>query len=99
MDDVKNLIAQRDELVKKMRDAPLWVNGSVVETTRKVRGKEMPFRYLSHSIKGTNKITYISEAHLKQFKAAAIEGDKIKRLQNELSAVNMKLIKAGYCND
>ncbi len=99
MDDVKNLIAQRDELVKKMRDAPLWVNGSVVETTRKVRGKEMPFRYLSHSIKGKNKITYISEAHLKQFKAAAIEGNQIKRLQNELSGINMKLIKAGYCND
>lgn len=99
MDDVENLIAQRDELLKKMCDAPLWVSGSVVETTRKVRGKEMPFRYLSHSIKGKNKITYISEAHLKQFKAAAIDGDKIKRLQNELSAINMKLIKAGCCND
>ena len=99
MNDVENLIAQRDELLKKMCNAALWVSGSVVETTRKVRGKEMPFRYLSHSIKGKNKITYISEAHLKQFKVAAIEGDKIKRLQNELSAINIKLIKAGYCND
>ncbi|MEE9367401.1 MAG: hypothetical protein V3V05_00910, partial [Pontiella sp.] len=92
MDEVVNLIAQRDELLREMCDAPLWVNGSVVETTRKVRGKEMTFRYLSHSIKGENKITYISEAHLKQFQAAAVEGDKIKRLQNELSAINMKLI-------
>ena len=99
MNDVENLIAQRDELLKEMCDVPLWVSGSVVETTRKVRGKVMPFYYLSHSIKGKNKITYISAADLKQFKVAAIEGDKIKRLQNDLSAVNMKLIKAGSCND
>lgn len=99
MNDVENLIAQRDELLSKICDVPLWVSGSVVETTRKVRGKEMPFYYLSHSIKGKNKITYISAANLKQFKAASIQGDKIKRLQNELSAANMKLIKAGYCND
>lgn len=99
MDAIKKLIAQRGELLKKIGDVPLWINGSVVETTRKVRGKEIPFYYLSLSIKGKNKITYISAPHLKQFKAAVIAGDKVKQLQHELSAINMKLIKAGYCND
>lgn len=99
MIEVKKLSAQRNELLKEIAAAPLWVNGSVVETTRKVGGKEKPFYYLSHSIKGKNKVTYISAAHLNQFKAATAQGTKVKQLHNELSTINIKLIKAGYLND
>jgi len=99
MDEVEKLKEQRDELLKKIADAPLWVTGSVVETTRKVGGKEKPFYYLSHSIKGKNKVTYISAAQLKQFKAAAAQGAKVKQQLGELSTINLKLIKAGYSND
>ena len=95
MDDVEKLRARRDELLKEIGEAPLWVNGSVVETTRKTCGKESPFYYLSHSIKGKNKITYISAAHLNQFKAAAAQGARIRLLHNELGTLNMKLIKRG----
>ncbi len=98
MNDVNKLRARRDELLKEIGEAPLWVNGSVVETTRKTCGKECPFYYLSHSIKGKNKITYISAAHLNQFKAAATQGVRIKLLLNELSTINIKLIKKG-CHD
>ena len=48
MEDVDKLIEQREELLRKIHDAPLWVNGSVVETTRKYRGRETPF--YSHDI-------------------------------------------------
>jgi len=99
MDEVGKLRARRGKLLKEIGEAPLWVNGSVVETTRKTCGKERPFYYLSHSIKGKNKITYISAAHLKQFKAAATRGARIKLLLNELSTINMKLIKKGCHND
>lgn len=95
MDEVEILRARRDEMLKEIGEAPLWVNGSVVETTRKTGGKESPFYYLSHSIKGKNKITYISAAHLDAFKAAAVQGARIRLLHNELGTVNMKLIKRG----
>jgi hypothetical protein len=99
MDDVRKLKAQRAELLKEICEAPLWVNGSVVETTRKVRSKVIPFYYLSHSLKGKNKITYISASHLEKFRAAAAVGTQMKLRQNELSSINMKLIKMGCCDD
>lgn len=99
MNDVDKLVEQREELLRKIHDAPLWLNGSVVETTRKFRGKETPFYYLSQSIKGKNKITYISAAHLDRFREAAAAGMKIRELQYELGAINAKLIKAGVNHD
>lgn len=99
MDDVDKLIEQREELLSKIHDAPLWVKGSVVETTRKFRGRETPFYYLSQSIKGKNKITYISAANLDRFRKAAAEGVKMRELQHELSAMNAKLTKTGVDND
>ena len=99
MDDVDKLIEQREELLSKIHDAPLWVTGSVVETTRKYRGRETPSYYLSQSLKGKNKITYISAANLNSFRKAAAEGIKMRALQHELSAINAKLIKTGANND
>ena len=99
MEGIKQLKTRRSELLKDFSEAPLWINGSVVETTRKTGDKEIPFYYLSQSIKGKNKITYISAANLERFKMAASEGAKVKVLQNELSSINMKLIKQGCCDD
>ena len=99
MNDIEKLLKRRKELLEKISGAPLWVSGSVVETIRKAKGKETPFFYLSQSINGKNKITYISAAKLNEFKKATAEGTKIKKLQFELSTTNMKLIKAGYIND
>ena len=99
MDKVDKLKARRDEILKEICEAPLWVNGSVVETTRKVRDKVIPFYYLSKSIKGKNRITYISAPQIEKFRAASAIGTHIKLLQNELSSINMKLIKKGCSND
>ena len=98
MNEVEKLRARRDKLLKEICEAPPWVNGSIVETSRKTCGKQIPFYYLSQSIKGKNKIIYISAAHLKQFKAAAAQGARIRLLHNELSTINTKLIKKG-CHD
>lgn len=99
MNDVTKLLKQRDALLKEMRNITLWVNGSVVESVRKHKNKETPFRYLSQSIKGRNKITYISAENLKEFKAATGKGLQLKNVLSELSMLNIKLIKAGYVND
>ena len=99
MNDIDKLIEKREELLSKIYDAPLWVRGSVIETTRKYRGRETPFCYLSQSLKGKNKITYISAKNLDQFRKAAAEGVKMRELQHELSAINAKLLKTGVNND
>jgi len=99
MKEVEKLMAQRAELLKEILEAPLWVNGSIVETIRKSKGKETPFYYLSQSMMGKNKITYISAKNLAKFKAAATEGTRLKTLMSELCTVNIKLIKAYGKND
>lgn len=99
MNDITEMTARREELLRKILAAPLWVNGSIVETTRKSKGKETPFYYLSQSVMGKNRITYISAKNLEKFKAAAIEGARLKTVLSELCSVNVKLIKAHGAND
>ena len=99
MNDVTKLLKRRDALLKEVLNISLWVNGSVIESVRKHNNKESPFYYLSQSVKGRNKITYISAKNLKEFKAAVAKGLQLKRVLYKISALNIKLIKAGYVND
>ena len=99
MSNQKQLLEQRELLLVEISEAPIWVSGSVIETTRKVGEKSKPFCYLSQSVKGKNKITYISKKQLDAFSAAAAEGERIRGLLAELSLINVKLIKAGFRND
>jgi len=99
MKNREKLKIRRDKLLQKTYNAPLWVSGSVVETKKKTKGKEIPFFYLSQSINGKNKITYISAKHLSRFKKAALEGKKIRKLQLDISAINIELIKTEDMHD
>ena len=99
MKDVKELVDQRDALLKELMEIPLWVSGSVVESVRKYRGKKSPFYYLSQSINGKNKVTYISAKQLEDFKSASMNGQHMKDIVSKLSLVNIKLLKVGYRND
>lgn len=99
MKNVEELLEQRELLLKELLESPLWVNGSVIESVRKYRGNKTPFYYLSQSIKGKNKITYISAKDLEKFKSAANAGLNVKDLLSKLSMVNIKLLKAGFAND
>jgi hypothetical protein len=95
MKDMKELLRQRDVLLEELLKVPTWVNGSVVESVRKYQGKENPFYYLSQSVKGKNRITYVSAGQLEKFKAAAASGKKVKDLLYKLSVLNIRIIKAG----
>ena len=99
MKDVKELVDQRNVLLNELMEMPLWVSGSVVESVRKYRGKKTPFYYLSQSIKGKNKITYVSAKDLEKFKTAADAGQGVKDILTKLSMVNIKLLKARGSND
>jgi len=90
----KNILAEIAEIAE-IAEAPLWVNGSVIESTRKANGKEYPFNYLSQSIGGKTQTTYISAKQLDEFKKAVEEGLKVKKLIAELGNINIKLLKGG----
>jgi len=95
MTDVDKLQERRKNILAEIAEAPLWVNGSVIESTRKANGKEYPFNYLSQSIGGKTQTTYISVKQLDEFKNAVEEGLKVKKLITELGNINIKLLKGG----
>jgi hypothetical protein len=41
MNEIEQLRARRNALLRDFSEAPLWINGSVVETTRKTRNKAL----------------------------------------------------------
>ena len=95
MTDLDKLKSRRKCILEEVAEDPMWVNGSVIESTRKVNGKEYPFYYLSQSIDGKTQTTYISAKQLDQFKDAVVEGLRVKALIAELVSINIKLLKAG----
>ena len=101
MSDIERteLLEKLNQLKQEIINAPHWVTGSVVETVRKQSNKEKPFYYLSQSINGKNKTTYISAANLEAFKTAVAEGEKLKEALAEMSRINILLIKSGETND
>ena len=97
MSDIKidELLEKLDLLKQQLITTPCWVFGSVVETTRKQSNKEKPFFYLSQSVKGKTKTTYISAAKLKAFTEAAAHGERLKEILAEINQINILLIKNG----
>ena len=89
--DLKN---SRQEKLEKLANIPGWVIGSLVETTRKQGKRTSPFRYLSHSIDGRNKITYVSEKQMAAFEQAVENGRQARRLLEEIAGLTTKIIKA-----
>lgn len=91
----ENLIKKLNDLKQEFLNIEGWVNGSVIETARTQTKEEKPFNYLSQSIGGKTKTTYISGDNLKAFKSAASRGSRIKEIMIEISAINIQLIKRG----
>ena len=97
MDRVE-MIEKLKELKQELVELPHWVAGTVIETTRKQSKTEKPFYYLSQSVKGKTKTTYIAAKHLGAFKKAEAEGERLKKILAEIHGINILLIKAGDGN-
>jgi len=93
--EVGELRKRRDALVAELAASPGWVLGSLVETMRKLNGKKTPFRYLSRSVAGKNRILYVSAAQMTPFGTAVDAGRLAVRLLEDISELNARLIKAG----
>jgi len=89
----KELLLQRRLLLEELLECETWITGSIIETKRIQSGKEKPFYYLSRSIGGKTKTTYLSKKDLPAFKTARGKGIKVQERLNEIIALNIKLLK------
>jgi hypothetical protein len=104
-EDVAALMHRRDDLLKGMAACGDWIRGSLVQTTRpgtkaltlkETEGEaDAVFRYLSRSVNGRNRITYVKEEEAAAIARAIAEFDRASALMREISEVNLGILKAG----
>ena len=88
-------LRQKLELLKQeLQDAPCWINGTVIESTRKQSKTIKPFYQLSQSVNGKTKTTYIAPRHLESLKKAAAEWIRLKENLSEINRINILMLKS-----
>jgi hypothetical protein len=92
--DRQQLEKERNECLKELCGLSGWALGTLVETKRKQGGKMKPFRYLSRSVKGKNRITYISKAQMQPLRQALQTGRRAKELMEQIADLTVALVKA-----
>ena len=92
--DLQELEKARERCRQELSALSGWALGSLVETERQQGGKRKPFRYLSRSIQGRNRITYVSEGQVEMLRQSLQEGRKAKRLLEEVADLTVTIIKA-----
>lgn len=86
---------KRRKLLEELCALPVWIDGSIVESTRVQSGKEKAFNYLSRSKGGRNRTTYIAGKRLEAFKEARTNGERARQIFNEIVEINIQLLKEG----
>lgn len=89
-------IKRQAELHDELQGLLPWVNGSLIETTRKQGEKESPFYYLSQTINKKVKTTYVSVKQVEDFRQAVDRAKYGKKIFQELSELNIQCIKNGW---
>jgi|TARA_B110000014_G_C19848175_1_gene439592 hypothetical protein len=89
-------IKRQAELHDELQGLLPWVNGSLIETTRKQGEKESPFYYLSQTINKKVKTTYVSVKQVEDFRQAVDRAKHGKKIFQELSELNIQCIKNGW---
>lgn len=92
--DLQELEEARDQCLKELSRLPGWALGSLVETERKQGGGRKPFRYLSRSIQGKNRIIYVSEAQVEILRQALQDGREAKRLLEKVADLTVAIIRS-----
>lgn len=92
--DRQHLEKERQQCLEELCGLSGWALGALVETERKQAGKKRPFRYLSRSVQGKNRITYISEAQMQPLRQSLEAGRKAKELMERIADLTVAIIKA-----
>ena len=92
-DEQKLLIQKRKELLDELIMADNWITGSLIQSSRIQSNRKAPFNYLSRSMGGKTKTTYIGKNKLKLFSNALDVGKRIRQLFNEIVEINIQILK------
>ena len=72
--ELRKMEMARERYLKELRGMGGWISGSLIVTERRQGSGTRPFRYLSRSIRGKNRITYVSEKHMGMFERQLKDG-------------------------
>ena len=91
---IKEMKVRRKKILDELAELSGWVTGSLVKTERTQRGKKSPFHYLSRSLNGINRITYIAAGDLDIFAEVMETGKRAKSLFEQITELTVAIIKA-----
>ena len=90
----KAMKVKREKLLNELTGLSGWVTGSLVKTERTQQGKKSPFHYLSRSLNGVNRITYVAAGNFEIFTDAVKTGKHARRLFEQVTELTIAIIKA-----
>lgn len=96
---IDELLKRRDTLWKELFREPCVIRGSLIQTLRPPihkkgkKPKRYPLRFLSRSIEGHNKITYVSKEQVGGFQKAIKNYHKCQHLLEQICELNIKIVK------
>ena len=91
---VEMLKRKRLKCLEQLTRLEGWTSGSLVETERKSNGQSYPFHYLSRSVGGKNKITYIPSGERKAWEKMLRNGKKAKALFDDITELSIAILKS-----
>ena len=84
---------KRKEVLNELLELSGWVTGSLVKTERTQLGKKSPFHYLSRSLNGKNRITYVSAGDVETFTKILETGKYARRLFEQITELTVAILK------
>ena len=91
---IKEMKVKCKRILNELSELSGWVTGSLVKTERTQLGKKSPFCYLSRSLNGRNRITYVAAGDLKTFTKILETGKRARRLFEQITELTVAIIKA-----
>ena len=90
-----SLAVERQRCLRELAALPGWVTGSLVETERTRGRTRTAFRYLSRSVGGRNRITYVSAGQVERFRGGLRAGTRAWQLFVRIAELTVAILKAG----
>jgi hypothetical protein len=91
--EIEKLKRKRSVLLERLIRLEGWTTGSIVTTERKRNSRRYPFHYLSRSVDGSNKITYIGAGELKDWSGLLSNGKKARKLFDRITELSIVILK------
>jgi hypothetical protein len=92
--EIEEMWQERSRCMDELVALGGWVRGSLVQTRRLRAGRESPFRYLSRSVQGRNRITYVAASRVTAFGSALEAGRRADVLFERISELSIAILKA-----